>query len=47
MCYDEILLCYVQTTKTSSPGVNVYREIVKWPHWYSGCGVDELAKCEL
>lgn len=41
-----VVVVVVQTAKTSSPGVYVYREIVKWPHWYSGCGVNELPLCE-
>ncbi|XP_017861497.1 PREDICTED: peptidoglycan-recognition protein LA isoform X2 [Drosophila arizonae] len=41
---DYKLVAQNQTKVTKSPGVNVYREISKWPHFY-GCGMDRAPKC--
>lgn len=41
---DYKLVAHNQTKKTNSPGVNVYKEIVKWPRWYS-CGLKGKPKC--
>ncbi|EDW18395.2 peptidoglycan-recognition protein LA isoform X1 [Drosophila mojavensis] len=41
---DYKLVAQNQTKVTKSPGVNVYREISKWPHFY-GCGMDQAPKC--
>ncbi|XP_017956461.1 peptidoglycan-recognition protein LA isoform X2 [Drosophila navojoa] len=41
---DYKLVAQNQTKVTKSPGVNVYREISKWPHFY-GCGMEQAPKC--
>lgn len=30
------VICHNQTTNNRSPGVNVFKEVVKWPHYDSG-----------
>lgn len=37
---------YFQTKATKSPGVYVYTEILKLPHWYP-CGIGDVPKCEI
>ncbi|XP_034657820.1 peptidoglycan-recognition protein LA isoform X1 [Drosophila subobscura] len=41
---DYKLVAQNQTKSSKSPGINVYREIRKWPHFY-GCGMDETPAC--
>lgn len=41
---DYKLVAHNQTKKTNSPGVNVYKEIKKWPRWYS-CGIKGYPVC--
>ncbi|KAJ6640719.1 Peptidoglycan-recognition protein LA [Pseudolycoriella hygida] len=40
------LVAHNQTQATKSPGVNVYKEVVKLPHWYP-CGTDGYPKCDI
>ncbi|XP_030570580.1 peptidoglycan-recognition protein LA isoform X2 [Drosophila novamexicana] len=41
---DYKLVAQNQTKSSKSPGINVYREISKWPHFY-GCNMDQAPKC--
>ncbi|XP_032598800.1 peptidoglycan-recognition protein LA isoform X2 [Drosophila grimshawi] len=41
---DYKLIAHNQTKTTKSPGINVYREISKWPHFY-GCNMLQAPKC--
>ncbi|XP_017139304.1 peptidoglycan-recognition protein LA isoform X1 [Drosophila miranda] len=41
---DYKLVAQNQTKTAKSPGVNVFREIRKWPHFY-GCGLDDAPAC--
>ncbi|EDW69686.1 peptidoglycan-recognition protein LA isoform X2 [Drosophila virilis] len=41
---DYKLVAQNQTKSSKSPGINVYREISKWPHFY-GCNMEQAPKC--
>lgn len=41
---DYKLVAQNQTKKTKSPGANIYKEVIKWPHWYP-CGTENHPKC--
>ncbi|KAH8418239.1 hypothetical protein KR222_006310, partial [Zaprionus bogoriensis] len=42
--FDYKLVAQNQTRNSRSPGVNVYREVRKWPHFYP-CSMDRAPKC--
>ncbi|XP_055912640.1 peptidoglycan-recognition protein LA isoform X1 [Eupeodes corollae] len=44
LAIDYKLVAQNQTKSTRSPGLNVYKEIIKWPHWYP-CGMDGNPRC--
>lgn len=44
LAIDYKLVAQNQTKSTRSPGSNVYKEIIKWPHWYP-CGMNDNPGC--
>lgn len=44
LALDYKLVAQNQTKSTRSPGANVYKTIVKWPHW-TPCGMNNYPKC--